>query len=96
MQDFDKTGHRYEAEGTEWQVRLVPEEGEAVGDSDEPHEIIEFRAVDGLKPPRRLAIPTGTFSGMDEKALASAFRMARPIGGDYYGRPGKRMSDMNE
>jgi hypothetical protein len=32
---------------------------------------------------------------MDEAALKSAYLRARPIGGDYYGRPGKRMSDMN-
>jgi hypothetical protein len=30
---------------------------------------------------------------MDEAGLRSAFLQARPIGGDFYGRPGKRMPD---
>jgi hypothetical protein len=30
---------------------------------------------------------------MDADALSAAFAQARPLGGDHYGRPGKRMDD---
>jgi hypothetical protein len=42
-----------------------------------------------------VAIPKGSLANMDDAALKSAYTRARPIGGDYYGRPGKRMSDVN-
>ncbi|MBI4409991.1 MAG: hypothetical protein HY561_09810 [Gemmatimonadetes bacterium] len=76
------------ADGCEWEVRVLPRESPA------GLEILEFRALDGLRPPRRLAVPLGLLERMDELALAVAYRQARPIGGDYYGRPGKRMPDV--
>lgn len=35
----------------------------------------------------------GGLGEMDDPELRSALRQARPIGGDVYGRPGKRMGD---
>jgi hypothetical protein len=74
------------ADGCDWEVGVV-----SSGDED----IIEFRPTQPTRPLRRLAIPKGTLASMDDAALKSAFTLARPIGGDYYGRPGKRMPDMN-
>ncbi len=74
------------ADDCDWEVGVV---------SSEEEEIIEFRPKEATRPPRRLAVPPGTLEGMDDEALKSAYTRARPIGGDYYGRPGKRMSDMN-
>jgi hypothetical protein len=76
-----------EAEGVRWEVR-------AIADSEAPEEeILEFRPVAGSQQPRRTTVAAGALEGMDETALVSAFRRSRPIGGDYYGRPGKKMSD---
>lgn len=77
-----------EADGFVWEVRTVvmpPDEGAG--------ELLEFRTSHGNQPPRRLAVDEGALDGMDEEALRAAYRQARPIGGDHYGRPGKRMSD---
>jgi hypothetical protein len=74
------------ADDCEWEVGVV---------SSETEEIIEFRPREATRPPRRLAIAKGSFDSMDDAALMSAYTRARPIGGDYYGRPGKRMSDIN-
>ena len=74
------------ADDCDWEVGVV---------SSAEEELIEFRPKEQTRPPRRLAVPPGTLAGMDEAALKSAYLRARPIGGDYYGRPGKRMSDMN-
>ncbi|MGH7481723.1 MAG: hypothetical protein ACRELV_06170 [Longimicrobiales bacterium] len=95
MTDTRKPWRSFEAEGTRWEVRIVSEEGEGSAGGAEDHEIIEFSTADGLKPARRLAVPAGSLGDLDEAALRAAFRKARPIGGDYYGRPGKRMPDMN-
>ena len=73
------------ADGCEWEVSVV-----STGDE----EVIEFRPKEATRPPRRLAIPKGTLEGMTDAALKSAYTRARPIGGDFYGRPGKRMTDM--
>jgi hypothetical protein len=74
------------ADDCDWDVGVVAGEGE---------EIIEFRPREPTRPPRRLAVAPGALADMDDEALRSAYTRARPIGGDYYGRPGKRMSDMN-
>jgi len=74
------------ADGCEWEVGVI---------SSEEEEIIEFRPKEATRPPRRLAIAKGALETMDDAALKAAFMKARPIGGDFYGRPGKRMPDMN-
>ena len=80
---------RIQAEGCEWEVRATSEAPEAGSE-----EILEFRPLDDVRPPRRFMVPSGTLSTMDETALQAAFRQARPIGADFYGRPGKRMGDV--
>lgn len=85
---------RIDADGTEWEVRVVAREDRARGErTQEAGEILEFRPLDRLRSPRRVAIRAGALDEMDERALRAAYRQARPIGGDYYGRPGKNMSD---
>ncbi len=74
------------ADDCDWEVGVV---------SSEDEEIIEFRPTLPTRPPRRLAVAKGSLEAMDDDALKSAYTRARPIGGDYYGRPGKRMSDIN-
>jgi hypothetical protein len=78
------------AEGIDWEVRVIAGDGEQVDGA----EILEFRPTEQTRPPRRLAIRAGAINTADETALRSAFVQARPIGGDHYGRPGKRMSDI--
>jgi hypothetical protein len=80
-----------EADGCTWEVRVV-----SGTDSYEDKEIIEFTPTDGTKPVRRLAVGRGGSEGMSQQDLQNAYRQARPIGGDYYGRPGKRMPDVGE
>lgn len=75
-----------QADDCEWEVGIV---------SSEDEEILEFRPKQATRPARRLAIEKGSLEKMDDDALRSAYTRARPIGADYYGRPGKRMSDMN-
>jgi hypothetical protein len=76
-----------EAEGRTWQVRAVSSSPEA-GVAD----VLEFTSGNDV-PPRRLAVPVGALADMDALALTAAFAQARPLGGDHYGRPGKRMDD---
>jgi hypothetical protein len=75
------------ADGIDWEVSVVSSEGE---------EIIEFRPKEATRPPRRLAVPKGALDKMDDAALKAAYTQARPIGGDFYGRPGKRMPDIKQ
>ncbi|MGH7477487.1 MAG: hypothetical protein ACRELD_14570 [Longimicrobiales bacterium] len=82
------------AEGCDWEVRTVHGEIDPGQATSAESEILEFRATNGLRPPRRLAVRRGALAQMDEAALQKACRQARPIGGDYYGRPGKHMPDM--
>ncbi len=85
---------RFDAEGAEWEVRTIPsatDVGDAPGDG--PREVLEFRSSDRNRPPRRLVVPSGALAEMDEPDLHKALLQARPIGGDFYGRPGKRMGD---
>lgn len=86
---------RFEAEGAEWEVRSIPNSAD-VGDQSgaASQEVLEFRANDANRPPRRLVVETGAGAAMDEEELRNALRQARPIGGDFYGRPGKKMGDV--
>lgn len=87
---------RFEEDGAEWEARLVASEEGTRSGEERPDEILEFRCLDGTRPPRRVAVDRGALEAMDEAALRSAYRQARPIGGDFYGRPGKRMTDTVE
>jgi hypothetical protein len=82
-----------EADGCTWQVRSVtnPDMGAESG-----QQVLEFQAEEGNRPPRRLAIDAGSLQDMDEARLRAAYMQARPIGGDHYGRPGKRMTDAGD
>lgn len=84
---------RIRADGCEWEVRIgvdaEPSNAEHPGGDD----ILEFRCLDGFRPPRRLIVPSGAVSAMSEAQLQSAYRRALPIAGDHYGRPGKPMQD---
>lgn len=77
---------KIEAEGCTWEVRAFSQEGES-------EDILEFQPVEATRPPRRLAVTTDALDAMSDEDLQAAFVQARPIGGDFYGRPGKRMSD---
>jgi len=85
----------FDAEGAEWEVRAIPSTADIGGAVEGPaREVLEFRSSDRNRPPRRLVVDDGALGGMDEPRLRSALRQARPIGGDFYGRPGKRMGDV--
>ena len=80
-----------EADGCVWEVRVVhnPDLG-----GDPNTELLEFRPSEGSRPPRRVVVARHkSLDEMDEAQLRSAYMQALPIGGDHYGRPGKRMSD---
>ena len=85
---------RIEEDGREWEARVIagPQQSDPNVEGDD--ETLEFVAVDGSAQPRRLAVRSGAVQGMDETALRRAYRKALPIGGDHYGRPGKRMRDV--
>ena len=75
--------------------RAIPNSADvAAAAGGSAQEVLEFRASDGIRPPRRIVVQAGALSEMDEDGLLSALRQARPIGADYYGRPGKRMQDV--
>jgi hypothetical protein len=83
-----------EMDGCAWEARVIT--GPAAGmlsPSDRERDLLEFHALDGLRPPRRTVIRAGELETMDDGALHAAYRRALPIGGDHYGRPGKRMGD---
>lgn len=82
------------ADGGDWEVRAVASETAASDEEDGATEILEFVAVDGIRPTRRVAVPSGALASMDEAALLTAYKRSLPIGGDHYGRPGKRMRDV--
>ena len=88
---------RLSADGCEWEVRAIASEGEAVASgAAEREDILEFSAIGAIRPPRRLAVTAGALERMSDAELLAAHRKARPIGGDHYGRPGKRMPDARE
>jgi hypothetical protein len=84
---------RIEADGCEWEVRAIARAGGERGRPGEVGEILEFRPLDRLRPPRQVAVAEGSLAAMDEAQLHAAYRRSRPVGGDHYGRPGKRMPD---
>ena len=84
------TWRRIEADGTEWEVRIISEPGTEAGAG---REIIEFRSVDGRSQPRRTAVERDTLPAMNDEDLAAVYRRAAPIAADHYGRPGKPMND---
>jgi hypothetical protein len=89
--DRSRRGWRsIEADGCTWQVRMLsnPDAGTGAGS-----QVLEFQAEDGNRPPRRLVLDEGSLDRLDDGQLRTAYMKARPIGGDHYGRPGKRMSD---
>jgi hypothetical protein len=80
-----------EADGCTWEVRSIvnpPDTGAPPG-----QDVLEFQPRGATRPPRRLIIDAGALDTMDEEALRAAYLKARPIGGDHYGRPGKKMGD---
>ncbi|HEY8485352.1 MAG TPA: hypothetical protein VIL13_12135 [Longimicrobiales bacterium] len=86
---------RIQADGCEWEVRVIANDTADRPDRNpRDHEVLEFRPLDGRRRPRRIIVPAGALEAMDDAALLSAYRRARPGGGDYYGRPGKPMSDV--
>ena len=79
-------------DGIQWEVRAVS--NELPGGESEDEELLEFRSREATMPPRRVAVRRGALADMGDPELKSAFTRARPIGGDHYGRPGKRMPDV--
>ena len=79
-----------EADGTTWELRVL-----ASPSGDENTDILEFTPTENIRPVRRLAVARNRSAQMSEIQLFVAYRLARPIGGDFYGRPGKRMHDAN-
>jgi hypothetical protein len=79
-----------EADGCVWQVRSLsnPDMATAEGQT-----VLEFQPQDGNRPTRRVVVEEGELGTMDEARLRAAYLRALPIGGDHYGRPGKRMTD---
>jgi hypothetical protein len=77
-----------EADGCTWDVRVVSAQGE-----DPNTEVLEFDPREAIRPPRRLVIARGALPKMTEAELRTAYLQARPIGADFYGRPGKKMPD---
>lgn len=92
MSDQGAKWRRIEEDGAEWEVRVVPG-SERMDAEDREGEVVEFVCVNGTRKPRQLAVARGSVTDMDEAALRRAYRQARPIGGDHYGRPGKPASD---
>jgi hypothetical protein len=84
---------RIHEDGAEWEARVVPSPGQTEAAPGADEEVLEFVCVDGSRRARQVAVAPGSYEAMDETALRHAFMKARPIGGDHYGRPGKRMDD---
>jgi hypothetical protein len=84
---------RIQEDGREWEARVIagPQQSDPGLEGDD--ETLEFVCVDGSRQPRRIAVRAGALADMDDQALRRAYLRARPIGGDSYGRPGKRMDD---
>jgi hypothetical protein len=81
---------RFEADGAEWEARMVSADEQS--DTARDDEVIEFVCVDGSRKARRV-VGAGSVADLDEDGLRRAYRSARPIGGDHYGRPGKPARD---
>lgn len=92
MADEQKRWRRLNEDGAEWEVRVVPG-SERRTEAGEEGEVLEFVCVEGTRKSRQLAVDRGAVTDMDDEALRRAYRQARPIGGDHYGRPGKPPND---
>lgn len=79
-----------EADGCVWEVRPIQNPDLGVGPGQE---LLEFRARGADRPPRVVVVDHPDLERMDDADLRAAYVRARPIGGDHYGRPGKRMTD---
>jgi hypothetical protein len=79
-----------EADGCTWEVRSVVNTVES--QSAQEH-VLEFSTRAPNRPPRRVIVGARSLEEMDETSLRNAYLQALPIGGDHYGRPGKKMSD---
>jgi len=80
------------ADDCDWEVRLLS--GAAEGVDPKSEEILEFQPTGAMvRGARRTVIAAGTYESMSDDELLAAYRRARPIAGDHYGRPGKRMPD---
>lgn len=84
------------ADGCEWEVRATASSIDVDDQREGAREILEFTAIGQARPPRRIEIPAGALASLSDEDLVKAYRSARPIGGDFYGRPGKRMPDAKE
>lgn len=84
---------RLNADDCDWEVRVFAAGVENGPKRSEKEEILEFRPVDAIRPPRRTLIAAGVLEGMSDADLLVVYRRARPIGADFYGRPGKHMPD---
>jgi hypothetical protein len=93
MTERGPSWRRIREEGAEWEARVLPGPAAVDPGREGEEELLEFVCVDGSRKARQVAVPTGSFQGMDDQALHRAFLQARPIGGDHYGRPGKPMDD---
>jgi hypothetical protein len=80
-----------DADGCIWEVRAIVNPPDTGAAPDQ--ELLEFRTTGANMPPRRVVVSAGSLRDMDETALRAAYMRAHPIGGDHYGRPGKRMGD---
>lgn len=92
MTERGKGWRRLHEDGAEWEVRVVPG-SERKDAADQDSEVLEFVCVEGTRKPRQFAVARGSVTDMDDEALRRAYRQARPIGGDHYGRPGKPAND---
>lgn len=90
----DRVWRHIHADGCEWEVRASVREDLHADDGGAVEDVLEFRCLDAIRPARRIAVPSGALSRMGDAELLAAYRKARPIGGDHYGRPGKRMEDI--
>lgn len=81
------------ADGCAWEVRATASAGDVKDVRAGAREILEFRAVGEIRPPRRIEVDADALGRMSDVELLRAYRASRPIGGDFYGRPGKRMPD---
>jgi hypothetical protein len=87
---------RLQADGCEWEVRATASGTDPEDQREGAREILEFTPLGQARPPRRIEIPAGALPTLSDEDLVKAYRSARPIGGDFYGRPGKRMPDAKE
>ncbi len=93
MPEQHEKWRRIQEDGAEWEARTVPGPRQMEPGLEGDEEILEFVCLDGTRKARRLAVGAGTLDSMDREALHRAYRRARPIAGDHYGRPGKPASD---